>query len=167
MSPIYCFPPISDPNARVLILGSMPGQASLDAQQYYAHPRNLFWRIFGALIGAGVEAPYGSRIQLLKTHGIAVWDVLNSCVREGSLDSNIENASMTLNDFAAFYRSHSNIARVFFNGGKAEEVYTKQVLLSLPSEFSSMQYYRLPSTSPAHASLSFEEKLRIWRVVVE
>jgi len=166
MSPIYCFSPISDPGARVLILGSMPGQASLDAQQYYAHPRNLFWRIFGALIGASLETPYESRIHLLKAHGIAVWDVLNSCVREGSLDSNIESSSMAPNDFVDFYRGHPNIARVFFNGGKAEEIYKRRVLPSLPNEFSVMQYHRLPSTSPAHASLSFEEKLRLWRAVV-
>jgi len=97
---IRSFPPVATSEARVLILGSMPGIASLTAGQYYAHPRNAFWRIMGKLVGAGPENPYDERLRILKKGGIALWDVLDSCVRPGSLDANISNE--TPNDFAIF-----------------------------------------------------------------
>jgi hypoxanthine-DNA glycosylase len=151
----------------ILILGSMPGSASLKAQQYYAHPRNLFWRILGDLIGAGLDVPYEARLAILRQRGIALWDVLNSCFREGSLDSDIEEASIVVNDFRTFYRAHSKIEHVFFNGAKAEMVYRKHVLPLLGKASERLAYWRLPSTSPAHAALSYEQKLTAWRVIVE
>ncbi len=158
---IRSFPPIADRNARVLVLGSMPGRASLEARQYYAHRQNAFWRILGRLLGFEPKAPYAARIRALKRARIAVWDVLHSCVREGSLDTMIEDE--TANDFRAFFRSHRAITHVFFNGAKAEASYRRHVLDAI--EFP-LRYRRLPSTSPAHASLPFPHKLAAWRAIL-
>ncbi|MDH4396143.1 MAG: DNA-deoxyinosine glycosylase [Limnobacter sp.] len=159
-SPIYSFKPITSPNATVLILGSMPGVESLRAAQYYAHPRNAFWPIMGELAGAKPHIPYAERTRILLEAGIAVWDVLQSCVRPGSLDSDIESSIVVPNNFTAFFASHPHIRAVFFNGAKAEECFRKQVLPTL--ENFSIPCKRLPSTSPAHASLRFAEKLQVW-----
>jgi len=164
LQPIQCFPPIEDADASVLILGSMPGVESLRAGQYYAHPRNTFWPIMGDLMGAGPSLDYLARVAILKSNGIALWDVLASCVRKGSLDSAIAEDSIAANDFKAFFLAHPEIERVFFNGAMAEKCFHKHVPL-LP-ETRSLQFHRLPSTSPAHASLSYQQKLAAWRVVV-
>src|SRR5512140_137906 len=120
MPRVQSFPAIANAAARVLILGSMPGKASLAAGQYYAHAQNLFWTILAEVTGAASSLPYAARARALKAQGIALWDVLASCAREGSLDSAIDDASISANDFAAFYRAHAQITHVFFNGAKAE-----------------------------------------------
>ncbi|MEO8203570.1 MAG: DNA-deoxyinosine glycosylase [Betaproteobacteria bacterium] len=163
---VRSFPPIEDASARVLILGSMPGAASLAAARYYAHPQNLFWPIMGALLGAPPGLTYGARVRLLKARGIAVWDVLESCVREGSLDSAIEEDTIAVNDFAAFYRAHPLISAVFFNGAKAEAAYRRYVRAAVEGEGAPRAYFRMPSTSPAHATLSFGQKLEAWKGVL-
>src|SRR3989339_1624810 len=112
MSYIYSFPPIADARARVLILGSMPGEASLRAGEYYAHPRNHFWRMMGALTDLDPASPYAQRVEALKARRIALWDVLHGCMRTGSLDANIDKASHIANDFAAFFAQHANITHV-------------------------------------------------------
>lgn len=162
MRRVRSFPPLEDRHARVLILGSMPGAASLAAAQYYAHPRNHFWPIMGRLFGAGPDLPYAKRVRRLKSCGIAVWDVLESCVRPGSLDADIEEGSIAVNDFAGFFDAHPGIGAVFFNGAKAESAYRRHVLKGLPSPACALPVRRLPSTSPAHAALSFEGKLAAW-----
>ena len=164
MPRVHCFPPIGDPAATVLILGSMPGKASLAAGEYYAHPRNAFWAIMGELIGAYPGLPYKDRLKILRGSGIAIWDVLGSCVRDSSLDSRIESDSAVPNDFRSFFLQHPNITRVFFNGAKAEQCFLKHVLPSLES--AALQYQRLPSTSPANAGLSYQQKLFAWRSVM-
>jgi len=156
---IYSFPPIARPDAQVLVLGSMPGKASLAAHQYYAHPRNLFWNIMGELVGAGPDVPYAQRAQILQDQHIALWDVLQSCTRESSLDSDIK--CEVANDFPAFFLAHPQITHVFFNGGKAESMFRKHVKIYPEG----LIFTRLPSTSPAHASLSFEKKLVAWSQV--
>lgn len=158
---IRSFAPIAGRNARVLILGSMPGRASLEAGRYYAHPQNAFWRIAAQLLRIEPDAPYGMRVQALKSARIALWDVLHSCVRQGSLDTMIE--AELANDFDAFFRTHKRITHVFFNGAKAEASYRRHVLGAMSIE---LQYQRLPSTSPAHASLSFARKLGAWQAVL-
>lgn len=163
MRHVQSFAPIEDADARILILGSMPGEASLQAGQYYAHPQNLFWRIMGELLGTDLASPYGQRVQALKSARIALWDVLRSCRRKGSLDSNIDHESLVPNDFAAFFLSHPQITRVFFNGAKAEQCYRKHMRPVTGIE--SIEYLRLPSTSPANASLSYERKLDAWRAI--
>jgi len=151
------FDPIADSDARILILGSMPGIASLEANQYYGHPRNAFWRIMGDVYGAGLERPYAERTTILKEQGVAVWDVLKLCHREGSLDSNIKDE--VPNDFATFVEVHPGIERVLLNGGTAARSFRKHVRALCPG----LPTVALPSTSPAYAAMRFEEKLRRWR----
>ena len=164
MARVRSFEPVADEDAEVLILGSMPGVASLEAGQYYAHPRNAFWSIVTTLLGIDVAAPYETRIAALRAARIALWDVLHSCRREGSLDSSIERDTQVPNDFAAFLASHRRIRRVLFNGAKAEDVFRRHVPEgAVPA---ALQRLRLPSTSPANASWSFERKLAAWRDAV-
>ena len=165
MTIIHCFAPIENANASVLILGSMPGEASLRAGEYYAHPRNYFWRMMGALISLDPDSPYEQRVHALKSARIAVWDVLHSCMREGSLASSIDKASQTPNDFQTFFACHSNITHVFFNGTAAEQIYRRNVLPVLNVQH--IEYLRLPSTSPANASIPYERKLEAWRAVLK
>ena len=159
------FPPIENRSARILILGSMPGEASLRAGQYYAHPQNLFWRILGEILDAAHDAPYADRLRMLKSNGIALWDVLASCVREGSLDSHIVADSLQPNDFAAFFATHDKMERVLFNGAKAEACFRRHVAPSLQGR--TIRFVRLPSTSPANASIAHAEKIAAWREALE
>lgn len=163
MTVVRSFPPVADASAETLILGSMPGVLSLRANQYYAHPQNAFWKIMGDLFGAGPGRPYAERLLRLQQQRIALWDVLKLCTRSGSLDSDIVESSIVVNDFATLFRAHPRIRRVFFNGSKAEASYKRYVApqLALPQ----LAFARLPSTSPAHASLRYAEKLERWRAL--
>jgi double-stranded uracil-DNA glycosylase len=163
MPHVQSFPPIANARARVLILGSMPGRASLAAGQYYAHPQNLFWRILGEVTGAAASSTYAVRTRALKSCGIALWDVLQSCAREGSLDAAIDDATIRANDFRSFYRAHPRIAHVFFNGAKAEACYRKHVQPLLADAPAPPICHRLPSTSPANASMTRAHKQRVWQ----
>jgi len=166
MAHVRGFPPISRPDARILILGSMPSRESLARRQYYAHPRNAFWPILTNLLK--IEATrYGERVEQVKGKGVAIWDVLQACFRNGSLDSAIDNASVVTNDFATFYTEHPNITRVFFNGAKAEALYRRHVLAGLSGTAAALRLQRLPSTSPAHAGMSLEQKKAAWRILIE
>jgi hypoxanthine-DNA glycosylase len=158
------FPFFASPDARVLILGSLPGKMSLEQGQYYAHPRNGFWPIMGELVGAKPELPYKQRIAKLTESGIALWDVCARGYREGSLDSAIEKP--VPNDFAAFFRKHKHIKRICFNGAKSNEMYKRYVLPTLSDEARAIERLVLPSTSPAHAARTFEQKLVLWRAAL-
>jgi len=162
---IRSFAPIASHNARVLVLGSMPGKRSLEARQYYAHRQNSFWRIVGELLGIESRAPYRKRIRALKTARIALWDVLQSCTRSGSMDAAIDSKSEIANDFGAFFRKHREISHVFFNGGKAAASFRRIVLPELGIR--TLRYIRLPSTSPSHASVAYERKREAWQVILE
>ena len=162
---VQSFPPVADRQARILILGSMPGRASLAAGEYYAHPRNLFWKIMAAMLGLEPQLRYGDRLRALRASHIALWDVMHSCERVGSLDASINASTIEPNDFAAFFGRHRKIAQVFFNGSTAEATYLRHVLPSV--EPLGLRYTRLPSTSPAHAALSFDKKLAAWRAVLK
>lgn len=159
---IGCFPPVADSNATVLILGSMPGKESLKQSRYYGHAQNVFWKIMGELVGAHPQLSYEERLQKLIEAHIALWDVLASCERKSSLDSHIRNE--TANDFITFFGLHQNIKYVFFNGAKAEQSFNKFVLQiqKLPP----LTFQRLPSTSPAHAGISYTNKLQAWGKVI-
>lgn len=161
MSLACSFAPLSKPDARILILGSMPGVASLEAQQYYAHPRNLFWPIMEQVLGAPRSLSYTERGQLLVAHKIAVWDVLETCSREGSLDSDIKDERP--NDFTGFFANHPNLRHIFFNGQKAQNSYNRWVLPTIKER--NFTYQTLPSTSPANASFSFERKIAAWKEI--
>lgn len=170
MPPLKSFPPLANPDVQVLILGSMPGRESLRAAQYYAHPRNAFWKIMGELASFDPAQPYPGRCRSLTAAHIGLWDVLASCRRSGSLDADIDAASITVNDFAAFFRTHPHIRRVCFNGVMAEQSFRRYVLpgLAMPElAMPELQLLRLPSTSPAHAALSYPQKLAAWQVVVK
>jgi len=159
---------IARADARVLILGSMPGQASLQQSQYYAHPRNSFWYIMGELFAAGPELDYEQRLQVLMERRIALWDVVHRCQRRGSLDADIESHSVEPNDFHALFARCPDIHQVFFNGQAAASLFKRQVLAGLPAELLSrlaLHFHTLPSTSPAHAGLDREQKLQQWQRV--
>jgi TDG/mug DNA glycosylase family protein len=157
-------PPVVDDATRVLVLGSMPGDLSLQMQQYYAHPRNAFWRIMSDLVGFDAGSDYQARLSGLRSAGIGLWDVLQSCERPGSLDAAIVRGSMEINDFGAFFARNYGVRRVFFNGAKAEQVFLRLVAPNLGSPVTCV---RLPSTSPANAAVAYDVKLRAWRAVVD
>jgi len=166
MTYVQGFPPISRPDARILILGSMPSRESLARRQYYAHPRNAFWPIITALLKIDTDV-YEKRVAQVMRHGLAIWDVLQACYRSGSLDSAIDDRSLVVNDFNALFRDHPRIRRVLFNGAKAEAVYRKHALPGLKGSAAALQLQRLPSTSPAHAGMSVEQKTTAWRVLLD
>lgn len=162
---IHSFPPISDLTADRLILGSMPGKASLAANQYYAHPRNLFWPIIDTLFDIPAALPYSERCQRLAAQGVALWDVLRTCTRSSSLDSDILEASIVPQDFEGFLRAHPRIGVIFFNGAKAESAWRRHVAPALPGGLAAIPTVRLPSISPANASIPYPVKLRLWRAI--
>jgi len=165
MQEISGFDPIAAPDARVLILGSMPSTMSKAKDQYYGHHKNGFWTIMGQLFGAEPDLCYGLRKGILMTHRVAVWDVLRTCQRLGSLDVDIELDSIVINDFSDFFSRHGQIRHVFFNGMTAEKIYRKYILPTLPERFGHLVYHRLPSTSPTNAALSLTQKLEAWQEV--
>lgn len=158
-TPSRGFPPIARHDARILILGSLPGERSIREQQYYAHPQNAFWRIMAELYG--VEGEYESRSTQLCEHGIALWDVLRSSVRPGSMDAEIRADTARPNEFADFFARHSKVELIAFNGRKAEQLFKRFVE---PLEVAAgIRRVGLPSTSPAYAALPFSGKLAAWR----
>ncbi len=159
------FPPAANRNARLLILGSLPGVRSIEAQQYYAQPQNTFWRIMGELFGAERELSYAQRLRKLRASGIALWDVAAAAERPGSLDSAIVHTSVEANDFATFFQAHRRIGLICFNGAKAAELYRRLVLPTLDEPFASIAVKRMPSTSPAHAAMPYAKKLEAWSAV--
>lgn len=156
---------VAQVDARVLILGSMPGKLSLAQQHYYAHPRNAFWKIIAHLFDVDLNASYADKLLALQQYNLALWDVIQSCQRQGSLDSNISNASIISNDFASFFAQHPHIQHIFFNGNCAYQEYHKRVKPQLAGRWQALECTRLPSTSPAMASLTFEQKLSAWSVI--
>ena len=153
---IVAFPPVAPPGARVLVLGSMPSVASLAQGFYYGHPRNAFWRIIADTFAAPLPETIPQKRALLEANGVALWDVLHSCRREGSLDSAIRD--MEVNDFAALFDRCPGIRRVLLNGGTAKKVFLKYGAQALAGR----EWVALPSTSPAY-TLSYERKLAQWR----
>ena len=156
------FPPIAVETATVLILGSMPGEESLKKNEYYGNPRNSFWKIMASLFGFDLSVNYEERTRILLENKIALWDVMRSCERKGSLDSYINNGTIIENDFAFFFKNYPNIRNVYFNGAKAEREYFKRVLPRLPKSKRHINYDRLPSTSPAMTQLSIKAKIIEW-----
>lgn len=149
--------PVLAPHTRLIVLGSFPSVASLAAQQYYAHPRNHFWPLLGALWGIDLRAlPYTERLAVVCERGLGIWDVYARCRREGSLDSAIEAAE--LNDLAGLRERAPALQALAHNGGESARTMRITRSLGLP-------VHRLPSTSPANASWSFERKLAAWREV--
>ena len=157
-----CFPPVVGTDARALILGSFPSGESLRRKQYYGHPRNQFWRIMGDLFGAGPEKDYEERKEILRRNGISLWDSVRTCTRETSADSRIRDAGY--NDIEEFLKMHPGIKAIFFDGATAALLFNRgrrgKPDLKIPR-------ITLPSTSPAHAAMKYEEKLERWKIIEE
>ena len=157
---LHGLPPIIDHGAQSLILGNMPSVMSLGAQEYYANPRNAFWKITGEIFGFAADGLYDDRTAALTAQGVAVWDVLRSCRRVGSLDAAVEPDSMVANDFGQLLERHPHITRVFFNGAAAEQNFDRLVRVA-----PDLRHQRLPSTSPAQ-TMRYADKLAAWREAI-
>lgn len=157
------FAPIARRDARILVLGSLPSRRSLQDGEYYAHPRNAFWPIIAEL--TGVSGAYAARCAALTGHRIALWDVLESSERPGSMDAAIRRDTARANDFPAFFRSYFGIERICFNGRTAAQLFRKFV--QPYADASGRQLLVLPSTSPAYAAMSFADKLKHWRSALD
>jgi double-stranded uracil-DNA glycosylase len=155
------FDAIVGPEPRVLILGTAPSEQSLREGRYYANPRNDFWSIMERLFAGGRPLEYAARVELLEDAGVALWDVLRQAERAGSLDANIR--APVANDLAGFLQAHPSIAMVFFNGATAERLFLAHCAASLADD--AVRFVRLPSTSPANASISSALKLAAWQAV--
>jgi hypoxanthine-DNA glycosylase len=153
--------PLLAPNTRIVVLGSFPGKASLQAQQYYAHPRNQFWALLAHALDPNppsvIAASYPDRVRWMLARGVGLWDVYQRCEREGSLDADIRDA--VLNDLPRLRRDCPYLAAIAHNGGESARHARHTAALGVP-------VHRLPSSSPAHASWNFEQKLRVWREVL-
>ncbi len=156
------FPPIIGTNPKTLILGSSPGVISLKQQQYFAHPRNTFWPIMAELFDIDTSLGYEHSVEQCQNLPIVIWDSLKQCERKGSLDSAINKDSVVSNDFEGLFKSHPAIKHVFCNGGASFKWFKKLAMPLLPSDITLIQ---LPSTSPAHAALNFEDKLKKWHEI--
>ena len=159
-------PLVAAPGARVLVLGSAPSVLSLQKGEYYGNPQNTFWRIMAGLLGRPSGEDYATRTRMLLEARIALWDVLASAVRPGSLDASIVATTAVVNDFEAFFAEHPQVRAVFFNGRTARAFWDRMVggRQALPA---GLALTTLPSTSPANAAMKFEEKAAAWRQVVE
>jgi double-stranded uracil-DNA glycosylase len=166
---IKSFPPVITHNAKILVLGSMPGELSLRLHQYYAHPRNLFWRLMDDLFGIPINAEYESRVRHLQQTGIGLWDTLMTCERPGgSLDTKILVASEVANDIPGLLDQIPSIEAICFNGRKAEYAFREHIFPSLSdSQRHSISLIDLPSTSPANASLTYAKKLERWQIILK
>jgi TDG/mug DNA glycosylase family protein len=152
------FPPVVRSDARVLVLGSLPGQRSLTDQEYYAHPQNAFWPIMNSIFG--IHGSYTERCAGLREHKVALWDVLQASVRPGSLDADIRLETAAANDFATFLCKYPGVKQIVFNGKKAEQLFHRLV----PAKaFQEVRLSGLPSTSPAYAAMRFKGKLSAWK----
>jgi len=158
------FAPVLGDGLQVLILGSLPSRKSLQVQQYFANPQNAFWRIMAKIAGFDPGLSYEVRCRALTDQGVGLWDVLASSVRAGSLDSAIDVATAKANDFAALLAQHKDIKLICFNGQKSRNLFDRMVVNTTPV-VRNCELLTLPSTSPAHAAMKFDEKLRRWSVI--
>lgn len=163
-SPVTSLPPREPPagHARILILGSMPGVASLTAQQYYAHPRNRFWPLMQALFGVPLDADYDTRVTALNHAGVALWDVLHSCERPGSLDSRIVRGTEVPNDIAGLLARHPALEVIALNGGAAQDAFRRSVAPTLGARLDAIRVLAMPSTSPANAAVGLAALQSRW-----
>ena len=161
------FVPVLSSQTRVLILGSMPGQLSLERNQYYANPRNLFWPIMHELLGICPEASYTRRLELLTLAGVGLWDVLKHCQRKGSLDTSIVARTEVPNDFRALFDQYPAVGALCFNGQKAEKAFRRHVIPTLPAAIlGCLHLIPLSSTSPANTSRTHAAKVEEWKAIL-
>ena len=152
---IQSFPPVVNSQTEILILGTMPGIASLEKQEYYAHKRNHFWSIMYTLLDTlPIAETFEEKTQLLILNKIGLWDVLENCERKGSLDIHIKNQKE--NDFKTLFKEYNGITKIVFNGKESHKYFLKKF-----GQIKGITYYVMPSTSPAN-TMSFDDKLKIW-----
>ncbi len=158
--------PVVSAETRVLVLGSLPSQASIEVQQYYGNVRNAFWTVMGTLAGAGPELPYTQRLQRLRLAGIGLWDVLAAAVRPGSLDSRIDVTTARTNDFGGFLDDCPSVRCIGFNGKTAGRLFRADAGAMRAVDLHRVSLVDLPSTSPAHASMTVDAKCRRWSELI-
>ena len=166
MSLVHSFEPIIGRDPRVLILGSMPGVISLQAVEYYANPRNAFWKIVAELFELDIDCSYELRVQQISELPIVLWDTLRACQRSGSLDSSILRQQIEANDIRGLLEQYSGLRAIIFNGAASEKYFNQLVKLHLPAN-RELALLRMPSTSPANAGMKFEQKLLAWRRLLD
>ena len=166
MSLVHSFEPIIGRDPRILILGSMPGVISLQAVEYYANPRNAFWKIIGELFELDIECSYESRIRQISELPLVLWDTLRACQRSGSLDSSILRQQIEANDIGGLLEQYSGLRAIVFNGA-ASEKYLKQLVKQDVPARRELALLKMPSTSPANAGMKFEQKLLAWRELLD
>lgn len=164
MARVQSFAPVIGERPRILILGSMPGVASLDAVQYYAHPRNVFWPIMAELFSIDASDDYAQRITQISAAPVILWDTLRRCYRPGSLDSNIARDSVEANDIPALLDEYPDVRVVACNGASSTNYFRKLVSARISP---SIELLQMPSTSPANAAMNFEQKLAAWRRLLD
>lgn len=166
MDQVHSFEPVIGQRPTVIILGSMPGVVSLQANQYYANPRNAFWKIMGELFSLQASASYAQRIEQISSKPVILWDSLKACHRPGSLDAKIQPASAEANDFSALLLEYSEVRAIVFNGAASEKFFRRLALPTL-TNFPQLQLLSMPSTSPANAGMSFAQKLARWQALLD
>ena len=166
MARVQSFAPVIGCDPRILILGSMPGVASLEAVQYYAHPRNAFWPIMGELFAFDPVVDYATRIACISTRPVVLWDTLKGCDRTGSLDSSIRRDSVEANDIPGLLNDYPEIVAVACNGATSADYFRRLVLPNLVAA-DSIEILKMPSTSPANAGMNFTQKLDAWRRLLD
>ena len=166
-APSSGFAPVSHAGIHTLVLGSLPSRRSIETNQYYGNPRNAFWPLMGALLGFDPGIPYAKRTAALLNANLGIWDVLQSSIRPGSLDANIDLSSARANDFARFLDAHPALMRICFNGKKSAELFRRLACLPDSAMRRRIRFVELPSTSPAHAAMSFADKLSRWAIVTQ
>ncbi|MGK0398229.1 MAG: TDG/mug DNA glycosylase family protein [Gammaproteobacteria bacterium] len=162
MAKVHSIEPIIGRNPRIIILGSMPGIISINAIQYYANPRNLFWMVLADLFGIDINCSYESKVQQVQQLPIIIWDTLKSCHREGSLDSKILSTDLEANDIGALLKQFPTVQAIAFNGGASAKYFDRLVKPQLSKDLS-VELFKMPSTSPANAGMKQQQKLEIWR----
>ena len=158
--------PLIGLNAQILIVGTLPGPLSLRQQAYYAHPRNVFWKIMAELLGIDRAASYAARAAALKKAHIGLWDVCAIADRKSALDADIDSMSVRANDFKSLLARYRSIRAIYFNGLKSQELYQRWVQPGLDEDQRALAKAALPSTSPAHTTVPFASKVDQWRVIL-
>ena len=156
----YSFKPISNEETEILILGSMPGDRSIELNEYYGHARNRFWKILATITNNELPITYDEKRELLLKEKIGVWDIVHKANRKGSMDSAIKNEKP--NDLEWFIESHKNLKIIAFNGKKSEALFNKYF-----GRKENIKYIPLPSSSPANAGINFENICKIWKQIKE
>ena len=166
MTSVHSLPPVINDQAEILILGSMPGKTSLKSGQYYAHPQNLFWRLLEDILHISRSFDYQERCACLVEHRIGLWDTVKTCTRSSSLDSDILDTSIVVNNVSKLLTTYCHINLICFNGKKAEQIFLRHIAPTLDHYLlDSLKLVCLPSTSPANASILFASKLKKWSII--